>query len=323
MVSTFTPNIQLEEPARGDDVGTWDTPVNNNMTLIDLVCGAINTISLNNSNVILTAAQYKSKQITFNSTLTASVIITFPTSFTKSYEIQNLCTGTSAFTITLQTTASGGQVIALPPGETIDCFNDGTNLKFKNLDRIGSYWDYAGSSVPAWVSGCTVPPYLYCNGATFSSSIYPQLAIILGSTTLPDHRGRANFYLNDGTGRLTSAGAGIDGNTRFATGGNNGVTLSASNIPSIASGGANTITVYPSGNSGFYLPYYNSASWSVYAAGNGIGAVAQIPGAGGFGQTNSFSASNNITVVYNNASLTSVQNAPPGTVGGIRMIRAA
>jgi hypothetical protein len=26
MASTFTPNIQLEEPARGDDVGTWDTP---------------------------------------------------------------------------------------------------------------------------------------------------------------------------------------------------------------------------------------------------------------------------------------------------------
>ncbi|MEH2547137.1 hypothetical protein V1283_003782 [Bradyrhizobium sp. AZCC 2262] len=28
MVSTFTPNIQLEEPARGDQVGFWHTPVN-------------------------------------------------------------------------------------------------------------------------------------------------------------------------------------------------------------------------------------------------------------------------------------------------------
>ena len=41
MASTFTPNIQLEEPARNDDVGVWDTPVNNNMTLVDLVVGAI------------------------------------------------------------------------------------------------------------------------------------------------------------------------------------------------------------------------------------------------------------------------------------------
>src|SRR5258705_2545184 len=153
MVSTFTPNIQLEEPARGDQVGVWDTPVNNNETLTDLVVGAINPISLNNSPVILAAAQFQSKQITFNSTLTGSVAITFPSSFKKSYEIQNLCTGSSAFIITLTTTAAGGQAICCPPGEIIDCVNDGTSIKFKNLGRVGSYWDYAGSSVPAWVSG--------------------------------------------------------------------------------------------------------------------------------------------------------------------------
>jgi hypothetical protein len=34
MVSTFMPNVQLEEPARGDDI--WDTPMNNNTGAIDL-----------------------------------------------------------------------------------------------------------------------------------------------------------------------------------------------------------------------------------------------------------------------------------------------
>src|SRR5882757_1369630 len=213
MVSTFTPNIQLEEPARGDQVGVWDTPVNGNMTEIDLVVSAINTISLNNSPVVLAAAQFQSKGITFNSTLTGSCAITFPTSFKKSYEIFNTCTGSSAFVITLGTTAAGGQQIACPPGEIVDVVNDGTNIKFKNLGRVGSYWDYAGSSVPAWVSGCTVPPYLDCNASTFSAATYPSLAVILGSTTLPDFRGRAPLYLNEGTGRLTTAGAGIDGNT--------------------------------------------------------------------------------------------------------------
>ena len=96
MVSTFTPNIQLEEPARGDQVGVWDTPVNNNETLTDLVVGAITTIGLNNSPVVLAAAQFQSKGITFNSTLTGSVAITFPSSFKKSYEIRNICTGSSA-----------------------------------------------------------------------------------------------------------------------------------------------------------------------------------------------------------------------------------
>src|SRR6267154_2415408 len=129
MVSTFTPNIQWEEPARGDQVGTWDTPVNNNGTLIDRVTGAIATIGLNNSNVVLSVAQFQSKKIIFNSTLTGAVTIFFPSSFTKSYEIENLCTGTSAFTV-LPTapTSQSGQFVSCPPGETVDVINDGVNI---------------------------------------------------------------------------------------------------------------------------------------------------------------------------------------------------
>src|SRR5882724_7435426 len=228
MVSTFTPNIQLEEPARGDQVGVWDTPVNNNETLTDLVVGGITTISLNNSPVVLAAAQFQSKGITFNSTLTGSVAITFPTSFKKSYEIQNLCSGSSAFVITLGTTAAGGQVIGCPPGEWIECVNDGTNIKFKNFGRIGSYVDYCGSSNPAWNTACTVPPLLNCDGTAFSSATYPTLATILGGTTLPDSRGRFRATLNQTTGRITSSQGGVDGNTLLSSGGSQTHTNTAS-----------------------------------------------------------------------------------------------
>jgi hypothetical protein len=220
MVSTFTPNIQWERPARGDDVGTWDVPVNNNGTLIDLVTGGIATISLNNANIVLSAAQFQSENITFNSTLTGSVTITFPTSFTKPYTIGHFCTGSSANTITLATTAAGGQVIAVPPGQYSDVLNDGTNIKFKNLPHIGSYWDYAASSTPNWNDACTVPPWRNCDGTTFASSIYPVLAAILGSTTFPDARGRTRYALNQTTGRVTTGISGIDGNTIFTGGGN-------------------------------------------------------------------------------------------------------
>jgi hypothetical protein len=230
MVSTFTPNIQIEEPARGDDVGIWDGPVNSNMTLLDLTIGAINTIGLNNSNIILSAAQFRSKGITFNSTLTGSVVATFPTSFTKSYEIQNQCTGSSAFTITLATTAAGGQAICCPPGITIDCFNDGTNIKFKNLPPIGSLWDYAGSSVPNWVSGCTVAPWLNCDGTAISSSVYPFLPVVLGSSLLPDIRGVTRYALGQGTGRLTTALGGLDGTTNFSLK-TTQATIGTSNLP--------------------------------------------------------------------------------------------
>jgi Phage Tail Collar Domain len=307
MVSTFTPNIQLEEPARGDDVGTWDVPVNNNMTLLDKVTGAITTIGLNNSNVALSSPQFQSKQITFNSTLTGNVVITFPTSFTKSYEIQNLCSGTSAFIVVLETTAAGGQAIACPPGETIDVYNDGVNLKFKNLGRVGSYVDYAGTTVPIWVTGSTIQPYLNCDGTTFSSATFPQLTTILGGATLPDFRGRLSGYLNQGTGRITTASGGIDGNTNYAAGGAQSVTIGTSNLPAYTPSGTIVSTVAAS-------------PMDVTGSGNN----GTKPQAGG----------NGTAVVYTGLIVNSVftgaaqggvsapiASLPPMAIGGIRMIR--
>jgi hypothetical protein len=254
MVSTFTPNIQLEEPARGDYVGTWDTPVNANMTLLDLIAGGRTTISGAAGSVVLAAAQFQCKTITFNSTLLASITVTFPTSFTKSYEIYHTCTGSSAFVITLQTTAAGGQAICCPPGEICEVINDGTNIRFKNFGRVGSYWDYGGSSVPAWVSGCSVPPYLNCDASTFSAATFPQLAVILGSTTLPDRRGTIGYTLNQGTGRLTTALGGLDGNTLGSVK-TTQVTLSTSNLPPYTPSGTN------SGGAAQFGYGSNNANW--------------------------------------------------------------
>lgn len=323
MVSTFTPNIQLEEPARGDDVGTWDTPVNNNMTLLDLVCGSITSISLNNSNVTLSAPQFQSKQLTFVSTLTGSVTITFPTSFKKSYEIQNLCSGSSSFTITLATTA-GGQVICAPPGEIVDVVNDGSNLKYKNLGRIGSYMDWAGgSNVPTWVSGCSIPPYLDCNGQAFSSAVYPVLATILGQTTVPDFRGRAPFYLNEGTGRLTTAGAGINGDASFAVGGNNGVALGSSQIPNINCQGNNSIVVQ-SQNGQVGIPTAPTAANISGAFANGTGGTISVPSntAASWGAVSQLSGNNNISVNSVGTGGGIVPATIPGCVSGFRLIRA-
>jgi|SRR5882672_1039926 len=311
MVSTFTPNIQLEEPARGDDVGVWDTPVNSNMTVIDLVTGAIATIPLNNSPIVLSAAQFKSKTIVFGSTLTGNVVITFPASFTKSYEIYNGCTGSSAFTITLQTTAAGAQAICPPPGEFIDAINDGLNIKFKNLGRVGSYFDYAGSSVPAWVSGCTVPPYLNCDGSAFSAVTYPALSVVIGGTTLPDSRGRARFVLDGGTGRISSAATGFSGSSVGASGGSQAITLIAAQIPTITSAGTVNTTpgVNLAGTSG------NIVDTNAGSGGN-LGA-AHIGGTA-FGNVTSMSG----TFTSNNTGSTLVSELPPAYIGGLTLIRA-
>lgn len=155
---TYTNAKNIELVANSSYVGTWDQPTNSNWSIVDAALGQNTNITLNNSPVTLSAAQYQCYQITFSSTLTGNVAITFPSTFTGPYSILNNCTGSSAFVVTLRTTVSGGQVIGCPFGEVFDVFNDGTNLKFRNFGRVGSFVDYIGSSVPAWNTACSVPP---------------------------------------------------------------------------------------------------------------------------------------------------------------------
>jgi hypothetical protein len=301
-MSTFSPNLFLEEVARNADVGTWDTPTNNNWSIVDSVCGAIAFVSLNNSNVILNAAQFQCRNITFFSTLTGSVAITFSSTFTKNYEIFNACSGSSAFTITLATTVAGGQAICPPPGEIIDIYNDGTNLRYKNLGRIGEYWDYAGSSVPNWVSGCTVPPYLACTGGSVSSAFYPVLFGMIGGT-LPDTRGRTRYALDAGTGRITGV---------FGSG----------NVP-LAAGGDALLQTHTHGNTATVNDPTHVHGGIPQNIGNHFqGGVNPLFDTGG-GVT--AAAATGITVTMNNAATGSggSQNLPPLYIGGITMIRAA
>lgn len=313
MVSTFTPNIQLNEPARGDDVGTWDVPVNANMTLLDLVTGGTATVGLGSGNVTLSAAQFQSNTIIFNSTLIQNTVVTFPTSFTKPYNILHNCTGSSAFTITLQTTATASTFVAIPPGTMCSILNNNNNITFAQLDGpIGTYWDYAGSSVPNWVGACATPPYLNCDGTTFSSATYPQLAVVFGGTTLPDSRGRGRMALNQGTARVNSSNSFVDGNTRGAAGGNEFMTAHTHTISdpghnhTISNGtfGA-PLSVFGGGGTAGFSGAGANASGGLFAAGTGItlnsavtGITAQTAGAGGS------------------------QNMQPTYVGGITMIRA-
>lgn len=310
----FTTARGLYQVANSSFVGTWDVPENFNWGVVDAALGQITTVQLNNTPVTLTAGQAQCFQIIFSSSaapggnLAGNVAITFPTvspsstEMTGPYVIQNLCGNSSLFTITLQTTVAGGQVVACKPGEPFDVINDGTNFKFKNLGHIGSYWDYAGSSVPNWVTACTIPPYLNCDGTSFSSATYPTLAAILG-TTLPDSRGRYRATLNQTTARITSS-AGLDANTILAGGGTM-LTLTSSYISQISDGaGMNDPGHTHSGNAG---------SGSFLAQNGPAGNTVAGPITIGVAKTG-------ITI---GSSVPSAMPVPPSFVSGITMIRSA
>ena len=301
----FTTSKGLYQVANSSYVGTWDVPENSNWGVVDAALGQITTIQLNNTPVTLSAAQVQCAQIIFSSSaapggnLAGNVAITFPvvspssTALTGPYIIQNLCGNSSLFVVTLQTTVAGGQTIACKPGEAFDVINDGTNFKFKNLGHIGSYWDYAGSSVPNWVTACTVPPYLNCDGTAFSSATYPTLAAILG-TTLPDSRGRFRATLNQGQARITGGGSGLDGNTILASGGSEMTQQHTHNLTATVTGGISA------------------------------GAISALDSFTGAGSQTPTSAQNIVvSVVSSNYGTGNYQNVPPAYIAGITMVRAA
>lgn len=308
MVDVITPNKFLSQPTSGSDVGTWDTPMNGNMAIIDNAFSGLATIAVSSASVTLSSLQYQCAFLQFTGNLTANIPVTLP-AVGSFYTIINDATGSSAFYITLSTTAGGGSAIGLPPGTMTDVMTDGPNVRFRGLPHVGSYWDHAGSSVPAWLSACTVPPWLYCNGTTFSSATYPALTSLFGSTTLPDFRGRAAFNFNDGTGRVTSSQGGVDGNTAFATGGVQTTSLSSANLPNISF----PVTDPGHGHSVTHNAHTGNQSWnggSFTVANNNAGTITVS------------SAVTGITV-NSGGSNTPFAVIPPGVVSGIRLVRAA
>ncbi len=304
---TYTTNTGLAKPANSSYVGTWDVPVNSNSDILDGIIGTQTTISPLSGTTTLSTAQFQTAFLTFTSTLSGNCTIVFPQGQGKTFTVQHRATNSSLYTITLQTTVAGGEDVACPPKEAFDILSDGTNIRFRSLGRVGEYWDYIGSSVPNWVTACTVPPYLNCDGTTFSSATYPALTTILGGTTLPDSRGRYRATLNQGQSRITSGTStgGVDGNTLLATGGSQTTTLSSQNVPPV-----------PITDPG-HLHTLNG-----YYAGDKTGSQTNAGGNLGSGLS-----SNTNTVVTGitagSTSPTNFSNLPPTYIAGITMIRSA
>lgn len=234
MVDPTTANTSMSVPIRGSDVGTWDVPVNGNFNILDSMFGSVATVALTSAPVTLATSQAQCSVLRFTGTLTANVAITLPGIY-KFWTVDNQITNApSSYYVTIVSTG-GTSIIGAPQGQQ-DIFYDGTTVKFRNMDRLGAYWDYAGSAVPNWVTACTNVPYLNCDGTAISSATFPQLVNLLGTTTLPDARGRARATLNQGTSRMTTAAGGVDGNTNYSGGGADSITLGTSQIPAHSHG---------------------------------------------------------------------------------------
>src|SRR5512139_245490 len=308
MADPLTTNKALAKPTHASDVDTWAPPLNANYGIIDNSFGGTATIAVVAAPVTLLSSQYQCLFLHVTGALGANVAITLP-AIGSFYTVINDTTNSSAFHLTMLTTAAGGRQIGVPP-DTTDIMTDGINVRFRNLPPVGSYWNHSGSSSPAWVDACTIPPYLYCNGTSFSSASYPTLNAVLGSTTLPDFRGRQAVYYNDGTLRITSSVSGVDGNTVKSAGGSQTTTMSSVHLPNIG------FPVTDPGHNHTILAN-NSLTGNITTAGG--------PATGGNISAATISVSNQFTGISVNSggSGTPIAVVPPAIISGITMIRAA
>lgn len=290
-----TVNTGLIVPNTGDLVDTWGSAaLNPDFVAIDGMLAGVATIGVTNAPVTLTApagaitpspgpVQSQNKVLRFTGTLTGDVRVTLP--LPGSYIIENLTFG--AFVLSFQG-VTATEVIATEQGSRVEVYNDGANVRFVNLGRVGALEFWGGEqAIPAWVTACTVKPYLLADGVVFNWSDYPYLGRKYlakfggnGTTTsaTPDLRGRVPLAY-DGTGtRITVAGSGIDGQVVGAAGGQQSYLFAQNQLPNailplggIAPGTPIALDTIP----GIDL-LYNNGSIGVQAGGNFIIAPATI-----------------------------------------------
>ena len=247
----YTVNQYLNTPNTGDLPGAWGTTaVNANMSALDGKLGGFVTISLSSATTMTLSVpagaatgltpgagptQSQNALIKFTGTLTGNntINLTMP----GYYIVQNACASADVYFVKLSPATAGGASVCAPPGQKVWVYFDGTDVDYVDMPAVGSALDLHTNTttVPVWVSNCTIRPYLVKDGSTYSTSSYTALAMLLGSTFggngvttfgVPDERARARIAVDLSVSGSTSAritattgGAGVVGSTLGTSGG--------------------------------------------------------------------------------------------------------
>jgi microcystin-dependent protein len=129
MVATYTTNKTLTKPANGDNVDTWDVPVNLDWDLIDTAFGgstSINVTAVGVGPTALTVTQYRPPVLLFTGTLSNAVNYQLPSGKGGVWVVNNATSG--AFNLVISS-AGAGTTVTVPQGEIIQVYCDGTNVK--------------------------------------------------------------------------------------------------------------------------------------------------------------------------------------------------
>lgn len=130
MVSSYTPNKNLEKPYRGDYVDMWDVPMNGDMSIIDAAFGAVTNLNGTSGSANLTATQYANLAINVTGSLSNSVTYTIPNGVGGSWVVRNATTDSGNVTNTVTIISGGGGTnVVVRRDKPIWIWSDGTNVR--------------------------------------------------------------------------------------------------------------------------------------------------------------------------------------------------
>lgn len=327
MVNPVTVNAGIIVPLTGADVDLWGTlDVNPNMVAIDgLFCG-VQAVAVTNVPVTLTSpagfvptpspgpTQSQNRVLRFTGVMTGDVRVTLP--IPGVYVIDNRTTGN--FVLSFQG-VTATEVVAVEQGGCTEIYNDGVNVRFINLGRVGELEFWGGIiAMPAWVAQCTVKPYLWADGTIYNFTDFPALAAKYvgsfggnGITTfaVQDLSGRLPLAYDKTGARITTAGCGINGQTMGASADNQSVTLTAPQLPAnIPNSAVSVTTTTPAGT------YKAGTTTTGITAGGGT--TAPIGNA-----DPNYNSATATTVTINPGGGSSHLNVQPSQVSGIWVVK--
>lgn len=155
MVSTYTPNKNLERPGNGDYVDTWNVPVNGDMTILDKALGGVLNLNATAGSALLTDAQYQNLIINVTGAMSASVTYTIPQNVGGQWLVRNATTDSTGgpWTVTI---ASGGAgtYVEIIRGKTVIVWSDGTNIRVVE-PNVPSFGTVTSINVSGGATGLT------------------------------------------------------------------------------------------------------------------------------------------------------------------------
>lgn len=255
-MSTTSTNKALTLPANGEYIGTWDQPLNGDLTILDSALGGITRLAATSGgSTTLSAAQYQPLILNVTGAITADVTYIIPSGVGGQWVVQNLTSGgynviiktpvafsgtgsISGSTLTIATTSTGAL--------TIGSYVYGTGVPSNTFIVSGS-GPYTLNNTIAFsgtgsIAGTTLTIATAASGQLYVGSVITGTGVTAGTYITALGTGAGTFGTYTVNNSQTVASTVLSGNSinvTAITGGGRIATVASSLIATVASDGTN------------------------------------------------------------------------------------